>query len=136
MRCGVNSTLWCSLFFKQKTAYEVRISDGISDFCSSDLIDGAPGRGRAGHPAAGPHRAGLVRHRLRALQPVWLCAGTDPQLARSRSRSEESRVGKECVRTCSYRWTPEYSTKHRREDELNSVFNKASTVRIKPKDQY
>src|SRR3546814_6102413 len=31
--------MWCScfLFFKQKTAYEVRISDWSSDGCSSDL---------------------------------------------------------------------------------------------------
>src|SRR3546814_4206467 len=27
----------CFLFFKQNTAYEVRISDGSSDVCSSDL---------------------------------------------------------------------------------------------------
>src|SRR3546814_4101242 len=31
---------WCCvLFFKQKTAYEVRISDWSSDVCSSDLED-------------------------------------------------------------------------------------------------
>src|SRR3546814_19967880 len=29
-------------FFKQKTAYEMRISDWSSDVCSSDLIDPAP----------------------------------------------------------------------------------------------
>src|SRR3546814_1775520 len=31
--------IWCSLFFfcKQKTAYEMRISDWSSDVCSSDL---------------------------------------------------------------------------------------------------
>src|SRR3546814_8253496 len=28
----------CCLFFKQKTAYEMRISDWISDVCSSDLF--------------------------------------------------------------------------------------------------
>src|SRR3546814_5438728 len=28
----------CLFFFKQKTAYEMRISDGSSDVCSSDLI--------------------------------------------------------------------------------------------------
>src|SRR3546814_6217058 len=28
-----------SFFFKQKTAYEMRISDGSSDVCSSDLFD-------------------------------------------------------------------------------------------------
>src|SRR3546814_866212 len=41
-------------FFKQKTAYEMRISDWSSDVCSSDL----PCRGRAGGDAAG---AGTVR---------------------------------------------------------------------------
>src|SRR3546814_7132315 len=33
------------IFFKQKTAYEMRISDGSSDVCSSDL--GGPSRQRA-----------------------------------------------------------------------------------------
>src|SRR3546814_10726441 len=32
--------LCCVFFFKQKTAYEMRISDWSSDVCSSDLIDG------------------------------------------------------------------------------------------------
>src|SRR3546814_9543009 len=30
--------LWCFFFFKQKTAYEMRISDWSSDVCSSDLL--------------------------------------------------------------------------------------------------
>src|SRR3546814_4820693 len=30
-------------FFKQKTAYEMRISDWSSDVCSSDLLDGLNG---------------------------------------------------------------------------------------------
>src|SRR3546814_10280619 len=30
-------------FFKQKTAYEMRISDWSSDVCSSDLSDDGPG---------------------------------------------------------------------------------------------
>src|SRR3546814_12011676 len=34
-------------FFKQKTAYEMRISDWSSDVCSSDLHDRARGRDRA-----------------------------------------------------------------------------------------
>src|SRR3546814_12281383 len=35
--------MWCGLFFcfKQKTAYEMRISDWSSDVCPSDLIHGA-----------------------------------------------------------------------------------------------
>src|SRR3546814_21160759 len=32
----------CFFFFKQKTAYEMRISDWSSDVCSSDLITGEP----------------------------------------------------------------------------------------------
>src|SRR3546814_19477752 len=31
----------CFFFFKQKTAYEMRISDWSSDVCSSDLAEGA-----------------------------------------------------------------------------------------------
>src|SRR3546814_97880 len=37
-------------FFKQKTAYELRISDWSSDVCSSDLLD-RRGRGGAGQSA-------------------------------------------------------------------------------------
>src|SRR3546814_7056681 len=31
---------YCVFFFKQKTAYEMRISDWSSDVCSSDLVPG------------------------------------------------------------------------------------------------
>src|SRR3546814_5291423 len=34
----------CFFFFKQKTAYEMRISDWSSDVCSSDLRTGTAGR--------------------------------------------------------------------------------------------
>src|SRR3546814_10084606 len=47
--------LWLCVFlylFKQKTAYEMRISDWSSDVCSSDL-DGADGR-RGGHRRVQP----------------------------------------------------------------------------------
>src|SRR3546814_1077734 len=38
-----NMCQFCFIFFfKQKTAYEMRISDWSSDVCSSDLLDGAP----------------------------------------------------------------------------------------------
>src|SRR3546814_7092563 len=45
------------VFFKQKTAYEMRISDWSSDVCSSDLLDvehgKAPATGRPQHQPAG-----------------------------------------------------------------------------------
>src|SRR3546814_2560910 len=37
-------------FFKQKTAYEVRISDWSSDVCSSDLLDSQERRRTGAHP--------------------------------------------------------------------------------------
>src|SRR3546814_19314641 len=40
----------CFFFFKQKTAYEMRISDWSSDVCSSDLQDDCAGQ------AVEPHR--------------------------------------------------------------------------------
>src|SRR3546814_3909858 len=50
-------------FFKQKTAYELRISDWNSDVCSSDLARGAQG---AGGGDAGAGRAGRLGARLPA----------------------------------------------------------------------
>src|SRR3546814_16081127 len=55
-------------FFKQKTAYEMRISDWSSDVCSSDL---APTPG-----AAIPGAECLVR--INATPQSWLIQGYDP----------------------------------------------------------
>src|SRR3546814_6988456 len=43
----------CFFFFKQKTAYEMRISDWSSDVCSSDLFEQNPSvsKNPASHPA-------------------------------------------------------------------------------------
>src|SRR3546814_4913037 len=46
--CNLCSIFFCIFdvflffFFKQKTAYEMRISDWSSDVCSSDLLDRTP----------------------------------------------------------------------------------------------
>src|SRR3546814_1290843 len=84
---------FCFLF-KQKTAYEMRISDWSSDVCSSDL-QGAIARTAAGVPAFDDPVA-CVEHRRHA----WR------DLRRPDARSEERRVGKECVSTCRSRWSP------------------------------
>src|SRR3546814_992047 len=42
--------LYVFFFFKQKTAYEMRISDWSSDVCSSDLIVGNPAADQASIP--------------------------------------------------------------------------------------
>src|SRR3546814_1089336 len=85
-------------FFKQKTAYEMRISDWSSDVCSSDLPLGGSGAQpvRRGDHGPGHPRARGAHPRCDGV------GGGDPE----RSRSEERRVGKECVSTCRSRWSP------------------------------
>src|SRR3546814_3645396 len=48
-------------FFKQKTAYEMRISDWSSDVCSSDLTLVEHRIMRVGHPFHRSHQAGRRR---------------------------------------------------------------------------
>src|SRR3546814_2832163 len=59
-RCGfycmnvlVEFVLYIFFFFKQKTAYEMRISDWSSDVCSSDLFGGPFGLVSLPHHAPG-----------------------------------------------------------------------------------
>src|SRR3546814_3737697 len=90
--------LFCCMFFffKQKTAYEMRISDWSSDVCSSDLSSHLlhghdPRRHFAYLNIAGHTDFMCLYHQIRG---------------RARLRSEERRVGKECVSTCRSRWSP------------------------------
>src|SRR3546814_1522828 len=95
-------------FFKQKTAYEMRISDWSSDVCSSDLQREYPGekvllfsyfRGTLDY----------LRERLEEVGiPALVVKGGDKKqaLIDEFERSEERRVGKECVSTCRSRWSP------------------------------
>src|SRR3546814_12108701 len=111
-------------FFKQKTAYEMRISDWSSDVCSSDLS----------------HRAVAlclqhVGRQLRRPDGRHLCpwhGGVQLRMDRHRRpgilrnlRSEERRVGKECVSTCSSRWSPDHSKK---KNKLTSIDQAASIL--------
>src|SRR3546814_10843738 len=98
-------------FFKQKTAYEMRISDWSSDVCSSDLrcrhLHLAP-PGLRGGPAMLGKVVGNRGEDVAAVVPDVALAVTVEilgigQIAR---RSEERRVGKECVSTCRSRWSP------------------------------
>src|SRR3546814_7613649 len=109
-------------FFKQKTAYEMRISDWSSDVCSSDLIPGfdddvsnqspgergdpfsgmALGDDRAAREAGDGRSAGAGDARGRGAgseEPSGAQRADQPRL----DRSEERRVGKKCVSTCRSR---------------------------------
>src|SRR3546814_1701432 len=48
-------------FYKQKTAYEVRISDCSSDVCSSDLLEDAEPRARQQVPVPAQHGGDAAR---------------------------------------------------------------------------
>src|SRR3546814_10928690 len=132
-------------FFKQKTAYEMRISDWSSDVCSSDLrffqqrlgyinperpegrvpvdakanrqagfgriaeIEFPERRNRVGNQRGMATRAGLSRgcyHSTRSIAALELPGAVQNRANSCGSRSEERRVGIECVRTCRSRWAP------------------------------
>src|SRR3546814_7490582 len=116
--------LCCSFFCKQMTAYEMRIMDWSSDVCSSDLIkisQGAkPGEGgelpgrkvdaniariRYSTPGVGlisppPHHDIYSIEDLKQL--IHDLKNSNP------SSTEESRVGKECVRNVRSMRTAEH----------------------------
>src|SRR3546814_16364406 len=91
----------------------MRISDWSSDVCSSDLLrkqHGAVDRSVVHLPLViAVVRAWIVEHVLRVRLhrghvPVVVVVRED-RLVHVRGRSEERRVGKECVSTCRSRWS-------------------------------
>src|SRR3546814_5792812 len=115
----------CMFFFvKQKTAYEMRISDWSSDVCSSDLLDGKTGT-LIKDKLQEKGLVGLVywengfRNLTNSQKPVQTSADFQGLKLRvmqnnvfletfRKLRSEERRVGKECVSTCRSRWSPDH----------------------------
>src|SRR3546814_10724764 len=102
VRVFVLMVLWCSycmcfFFFKQKTAYEMRISDWSSDVCSSDLLPlpflGVPQRSS---PWERTRAVAQTSRKESLVVPGW---SRDRPIALRQERSEERRVGK---RVCQY----------------------------------
>src|SRR3546814_15331347 len=121
-------------FFKQKTAYEMRISDWSSDVCSSDLIAAklhGPVLGLYGGKDAGitqdsidAMKAALAKgpdaaraskfvvypeapHAFHAdYRPSYRPDAAQDGWKRALARSEERRVGKECGSKCRARRSP------------------------------
>src|SRR3546814_9021323 len=101
-------------FFKQKTAYEMRISDWSSDVCSSDLT--VAGESRLGDFVLTLNQylshGSPVYMALYGLGIVFFCFfytavvfNPEETADNLKRRSEERRVGKECVSTCRSRWS-------------------------------
>src|SRR3546814_12212875 len=115
-------------FFKQQTADEMRISDGSSDVCSSDLSwhrdhakDKKPVLAKALEAAfAGDGATTLgLDPETAARTGAWV----PPGMAYGASHddlppsSEDRRVGKGSVRPCGLRWSP-YHVKQTRLEEI------------------
>src|SRR3546814_9707954 len=118
----------CSLFFffNEKTAYEMRISEWSSVVCSSDLTrrgGASPAMPNCGGAALCDQRKQhlffLAHVAVQLLQHVIQVFG---QAMRAIGmvgmhllyRSEERRVGKECVSTCRSRWLPYHYNKKKK----------------------
>src|SRR3546814_17269580 len=94
----------------------MRISDWSSDVCSSDLPDYRAELDRSlmayGAYLSRTEREDAMHGFMRSVAPIFLfllptlasCQSADP-------RSEERRVGKECVSTCRSRWSPYHKNK-------------------------
>src|SRR3546814_1139218 len=110
--------LFLFFFFKQKTAYEVRISDWSSDVCSSDLgfHDGKILKGYSQSSSSiWPCPIRIFPSWKPASRPayiIWTRPITNRAMRRSSNiignRSEERRVGKECDSKCRYRGSADH----------------------------
>src|SRR3546814_9324289 len=115
MYCSIIDVLF---FFKQKTAYDMRISDWSSDVCSSDLprfLYGSASRSCSTSPASENQSRSSVQSRPGRSWYSITTRCTDAQsegeelrIMSYSARSEERRVGKECVSTCQIRWSPDH----------------------------
>src|SRR3546814_8757744 len=96
--------LFCScvcklfVFFKQKTVYEIRISDWSSDVCSSDLTAPATPGPRNGWPPPRRKRLAQLSRQPRDGHRTRRRPGADREIGRAR-------VGKAWVSTGRSRWS-------------------------------
>src|SRR3546814_17016252 len=109
--------------FKQKTAYEMRIGDWSSDVCSSDLPNRISLFGKVENSVLRSFHCSIrTDFRSGRMQctslPMRMLSSPLPSCVMTfslttPSRSEKRRVGKVCVRTCRYRWSPYHAQKKR-----------------------
>src|SRR3546814_20714512 len=102
----------------------MRISDWSSDVCSSDLRSVAKRAGRRrSYAVASPSC-------LRSARPIG--PTTKPLPLKLFRRSEERRVGKECVSTCRSRWSPYHSKKKQHNNNTPYHYPNTLTPQLTP----
>src|SRR3546814_11397957 len=100
----------------------MRISDWSSDVCSSDLVEEKPLTGEVesvkveAKPASSgapivDNKAAYATKKVELVEPKHSESETSQKESKkvetkAKQRSEERRVGKECVSTCRSRWSP------------------------------
>src|SRR3546814_15290934 len=110
----------------------MRISDWSSDVCSSDLNHAALHtfvQEHMGDGAAELVGDGLFDHGAPEAGLQRLPYGRSP--SRWRSRSEERRVGKECVSTCRSRWSPYHTKKKNTHITVSSITTTINNIHHK-----
>src|SRR3546814_19865327 len=134
-------SVYSRFFFQQKVPSDMRISDWISDVCSADLSRDPHRsdrhhpltRQRVSPPVLGPGTLTIRSYSIEVQQIIGKSRAT-PEPTKEEEiptcatplRSEERRVGKECVSTGRSRWSPSRSKKKR-------ATTKAATQRNKNK---
>src|SRR3546814_15838837 len=109
----------------------MRISDWSSDvwlFRSGRVAIETKKRHRGGEDAAAlvlRFVQNLARRRCDDRVNLWRFLGAEMI---GRYRSEERRVGKECVSTCRYRWSPDHSKKNIRVRYTDSIYASPTSV--------
>src|SRR3546814_11072139 len=110
----------------------MRISDWSSDVCSSDLdrpraFQAGVGQQHQELLAAGTPEQVEVAQRIatgvRDPRQHQVAAGMAVAVVDRLERSEERRVGKECVSTCRSRWSPEHEKKKNIQDTTTTKRN-------------
>src|SRR3546814_15521004 len=87
----------------------MRISDWCTDVCSSDLCHVQGNESDRGTPGTGHLEWEVIRDALVEIGydgAVVIETFGSPSKELARARSEERRVGNECVSTCRSRWSP------------------------------
>src|SRR3546814_20630898 len=103
----------------------MRISDWSSDVCSSDLHEHEHTHDEHHqHAHAEPVAPGATHRHRHSHEPLTHTHEHFPDAHhRHKHRSEERRVGKECVSTCRSRWSPYHSKK------TNIIYNNPSFIK-------